>query len=618
MTNVSRKAVDTFLKLQHRRLGGAPGDARDTPQEWSELYMGCIVDLAGDLGEVPAIWRLLNFAIHSVTLHDRAPTELYLQWYGNARFDEQADMAALGAVTDRQVSDWGAVLAALQSRFFGGDLQGTAVLAQEALATLRNEDAVTPEEDACIRDVIGLIAHVFRTPAEFARWRSDAKGLLLDARAILTQTADPDEEAPSTLVKLQMLDLLMFAAGDREHLAGSIENMGRDAVAYVAAFAAVIEPFASLADLYAAFADFNATAGPDAQRWYTPVVQLALQCSTLSDVVAAAACCAECHPPGSSDYEVFAVSLMAAHIADLCSPPFAAAGEAAKIVARRNALVGSYVKVIGQQPELWRAAALYLVHSPMCDPTFLSDHLKHWSGCQRPGPAQTLGFLREFASPTSRLQQRLRGACQVRLPEGSHQALARLLANFDHVMRHAETDIVSRWARAQEAAGNLAQAIVLYGQRGDSKLLCAAVSSALRSWSAKDGATASWCRGILGVGSAFNSGLILTDGLSANAFGLLRVCGGISDVAGGGGAVVAAATAAAAAECGEARVALLFCDVAMSLSRSAEERGQMLLELHSAAAAAAATLAADAVEGGSAEKVLVHRVLGRLHNLPQK
>uniref|UniRef100_A0A7S1PMP6 Nuclear pore complex protein Nup85 n=1 Tax=Neobodo designis TaxID=312471 RepID=A0A7S1PMP6_NEODS len=619
MTNSARKAFDAFVKLQHRRLGVVTGNPADTPAEWCELYLGCVTGLSDGLVQLPALWRLFSTVLRIITRSDRPASELFLQWYTHAMTDEALDVDAMSMAQSRCITDWGLVLHALQNRVFAGDFEGAESLGRAALDALRADGAVTPEEESSARDVLALLARGFSTPSEFVRWRADAAALFDDARGALGSTTESDLEAPSTLFKLQLLDVLTFATGDADQLALVVADLGCDRITYAAAYASIIEPFATLPDLFRAFNGFNQ--GPE--KWYTPVVGTLLGCTMLSDVVDAAAAL-KCHlPPEASAYERFASLLCAAHLADLCAPPLLAVGAAGKTVARRNELVVAYTSMISEAPELWRAAGLYLVHSPMVDPRVLGSHLRRVAATGRSGPRAAVNFVQEFVTDSSALQQRVREACRSRIPPTAPMAqkgLEGVWATFDRVAEETEQAIVSAWARADAEAGNLASAVALLCDRGYSNEVVCLVSGELRKWSASPSPAAKWSRAILGLGTAFSSGLISVDGVRDQAAALIRLCAGMSDVAGGGSAAEAAAAATLAADAGEGKVALLLCDVAIDLvgPETQDERGALLLTLHAAATTASLTLQEDAVEGNNPETALATHVLGRLHNVPQK
>lgn len=389
MTSAARVAGDAFLKLQQRRLGVVAADPSDQPHGWSEISLGVLGHLS-DCQFVPALWRLTNLAMEAKCRGEgAAAAAAYLQWHTDANQRDDDDATAERSVQVGMAAiDFGLVSAVVQMRLLCGNLAAAGRLTATAVQRVRELTPLSADEEAAISDVLALFMDPFTSAQTFPAWRARAKDLLLEARYVLeSASAEESEDTPAVVLKLLLLDMLIVASGDREHLARLVRALDLDAVWYVGGVAAAIEPFAALTDLGRAFVEFEAQSDPAARAWFAPFVRSVLTAQTTHDLVEAVAVLSDVLPADLDPHTRLASLLLCAHVADILAPIYAAGGKRGRVLATRNRLVANYAGMLAEVPLLWRIAAQYLLFSPLSPPALLVEHLSRTAAAPGiPGP----------------------------------------------------------------------------------------------------------------------------------------------------------------------------------------------------------------------------------------
>jgi hypothetical protein len=621
MTSAARTAFDAFLKLQHRRLGGVPPNPTDAMHHWSELSLGCLAHVHDDLEYIPALWRLTNAAMVALEKAGSVnPASLYLQWHCTANMDDAANAAVSRSVELGVNVDWTLLVLIVHRRIFIGDLSGAGQLVSKAASVLRARQALTPAEETCVADITSLYADPFTNAAEFAQWRQRANQLVYDARYVLGEAKEgEDERSPTSVLKLLLLDMLTFAAGDRALLEDRARALGMSAMWFVGGVAAVILPFASWSELHAACKAYNTRAAP----WLLHVVEAILAIAAPQDVVTAAATLLELLPTDATPHCRFAAHLMAANVADIAAAPFAATGARGRTVALRNQLVTAFARELSAYPPLWRVAAMYLVYSPMNDPAILAQHLK----AAAPENEQAVqDFIREHVDRDAPFQTALRRALYQRIPTTMSEKLDGVMAHFDLTLEAADVEIRSRHAVLAVAAGHLSHALADWIDLGDNDAIIATLSERLTKWAVYGDVDPE----LVACGIAANAGLVVATGLAPQADRVIRASAALADLIPfaspaaraarrataeqiSDAATAASHAAKLAAEAELAEVTLRFAIIALECAEVATPEGTaLLLDLHGAVAAAGAVFVKHGTSDGGE---LVSSVQRRLHAL---
>jgi hypothetical protein len=626
MTDAARVSIDAFLSLHHRRLGVVPHHPGDRVHQWSEKSFGCLAHVHDDLHVVPSLWRLINAALMVAEDPRVNPCRVYLEWHTLANLDDNLNASVEAALQRGDDIHWENTIAVVQYRVLTGDLQGAGELLHRAVQHLRTTSHFHPDEEVMVNEILALFINPFLTTADFTAWRQRAVDLLVDARHVLGEVAeDVDESSPFVLVKLQLLELLFWASGDRQVLAGRVDNLGLNAMWYIGGVAACIEPFATWPRLLDAFLEF-VPSGESA--WFMPCIEAALRVRASANAVDFAAAVLDLLPGDFTPHSRFAAHLLAAHVAEICAPPYAAVGASAKHAATRDRLVAAYAGHLTKVPDLWRIAALHLVYTPLNNPAYLADHLLRSAAAEYPGAAPVLAFIREFVEADSPLQVRLRAALRQRVPTAA-ESLSGVLANFDDCLGRASTSIRLAHAGRDLAAGRLSSALATWADLGRDDAVESVLSSRLDTLG-RHGLTKHQVTdaALVRAGASIKCNLVARDGLAARSVALLdaltalvevvpfvapsaRLSASPADVE---AAVSAAAVGAASAYSGEAPVAALwFVNLAADawLQQPYYTDPTVLLRLHAAAAGAAEML--EPVDSHLAE-----RVLQKLLAIPRK
>jgi hypothetical protein len=554
----ARKGYAQHLHLQQTRLGQATGEPQLRPVEWSSRFCDAIEPLGG---EIVLVWRFCDLAMAWLETGPATPVAAgYLQWHAstNVEADElDGRWEALLTGTDEEVDDdgealnpWARLSAALLELVVCGNFPAAGELLGVALRVVRHRGGITHEDDrafVAVHDVVSGAAA--GSPGDARRRQQAAENVLKEDRFILGNDGDADV----AVFKKLLLDVATICTGDEKRLGELLDANGKDAMWYAAGYVALVNARATAADLHDALATFydqyerveededEEDADEDEGDAELPLWYVCLESATaatrLEDFVSTAADVAAAVGAGADPMTRFAAQFMAAHLADVAAPAFAAAGAPQRALHARNRLVAAYATDALQSfgPAAWRVACMYLTFSPLADPAALAEALAA-GGATSPvsGWAAVQRFHAEHLDAQSFTQKALRGHIRGRLSVDT--GIERVFENTDLAMEKALAFAAHSGAADAVAGEKHAAAARAWANASQWRPLRKHIEGRMAAMKAESkagarrGAPLVVDAGLAAIGEAVRSGFIQVED-AEEAAPALGMCARLSDVA---------------------------------------------------------------------------------------
>nr|CCC93202.1 conserved hypothetical protein [Trypanosoma congolense IL3000] len=384
---------------------------------------------------VEVVWELVSIVLGILENGGESGAVVnghYIEWYrGRFVHSEEIDQvlsnlrsAALG-VESVLTDIAGPCMVAVQRSFLTGLFSHTAHLISTFVGYLRSfgTDIFSAEEESALTDVVQLLLNSPEDGRLYGDWAGTANALVVDSKRILGggRTGHSAASQVAQQMKSLCLDILLMISGDATLIMEACYLLDLDVMDYVTAICVVCGPPMTLQQIYHLFRTTRESWEPSGgEPWYTGVVEELLGCRCVSDVVgvmhfvckavtkgehfqstAAAAgkgrvkddsnivsspmkarramalpaalgclgCCGDAQE--EKLLRSFSLLFMAAHVADICSPPLGAPVDQINVTFIRNEVIRSYIELFRRHPLLWRTAATYVVYSPFMNPALL-------------------------------------------------------------------------------------------------------------------------------------------------------------------------------------------------------------------------------------------------------
>ncbi|ESL10038.1 hypothetical protein TRSC58_02234 [Trypanosoma rangeli SC58] len=508
----------------------------------------------------------------------------YLAWY-RSRFvsvdaiyrlqstlDEVPPQAELSPEEEEDLFEGllGPYMISIQRAFLAGLFPAAAALISSLVDYLRARvvDPFNAEEESTLADVIRLFLETPKSNTEHREWMDAANLLVVDCKRILMPSAEASNlilQAAQQLKSL-CLDLLLMVSGDAALILETCHLLELDVVDYVAAVCAVCKPHMTLRQLHHLYQNsWESWKGAVEGPWYVGVIERIVASRCMADVACAMDLVGEavrCNaylptsPIENSNIsssplvnsleaadeasgvgtttEVtvdpkllrrFALLFMAAHVADICAPPFGAPVDQIHVTFIRNRLVEDFVAEFRHHPLLWRTAAMYVVYSPLMNPAILYGIVTE-RAASAVSDRYTFLTLHTFIcsawEESSDFQVALR-----RLLHDKYvlsETLNKWIASIDYYRRKAVEVLHENIIEERMACGDTAPAVWLAVECQQSKPLQIRFEHILRSPEALESEE------VYRVGQAVNNNFISVDTSSSlRMLQVLRVCAAMSE-----------------------------------------------------------------------------------------
>ncbi|KAG8344213.1 hypothetical protein ERJ75_000769800 [Trypanosoma vivax] len=450
-------------------------------------------------------------------------------------------------------------------------------------------DAFSAEEERALSEVVRFLLRSPEEGMTHDEWSENANTLVFDCKRVLQGNGATGAFAQAAQqLKSLCLDLVLMANGDAALILQTCYLLELDVTDYVAAVCVVCGTPMTLRQLHHLFRTTlesweGATRGP----WYVSVLERLFGCCCVADVVGVMQLVVEMvrsnkhiqlsgrpsdssdvvlsprssidttgddegisdvdyhsmcpnavtmnngtHLGGDSDnaaYTIesrrFALLFMAAHVADICAPPLGAPADQISVTFVRNELIAGYISLFRGHPLLWRAAATYVVYSPLADPTALyrivtgqaADAVR-----DRYTSLSLYTFIHTSWEENSAFQVALRRLLHDKYP--SSDSVNKWIRSLDFYRRKAVEVLNGEIINERMACGDVASAVWLAVETQQCKSVQVRVEGVLRSPEALR-STEVYC-----IGQAVSNSFISVDGcLNLRMLHVLRTCAALSE-----------------------------------------------------------------------------------------
>lgn len=368
----ARDMAFAFLQVQHARIAG--DTQKTTWSHWSEVLRGCLASLpSNDVQVVDSLWQLTSCVMRIHEGDRLAAAHDVVAWHYRTQLtDHEQECIQLIQKHDTFLTqeEWDRYFGFAFLRLLSGDLPGCGRMLAAAKTRIRDRGyPITSAQESLVTDALQLLIEPFMSSDEFVAWAKYADVVMHRERELL-QYADAPQQDPHGWGTFcgALVDITAMCTGDEEQIYQTVHSLGLSPLWDVVGVLSLVRPFAALPEI-CTLLEHRLTAMPN-HDWFEEAVLWLLSCQRPYDVVDVMDRMLGAIPLLSFSADaVLSFKMMAAHVADVCAPPFLASGaDALSALHMRNQLVVQYAEYIGHHSYLWDTAATYVAFSPLCDP----------------------------------------------------------------------------------------------------------------------------------------------------------------------------------------------------------------------------------------------------------